>query len=192
MSSTVETTTEIRPFTSTFRRSSSTTCAGASPRRAGPARSSSKTDRRACSWRRCRSSPATGRPTTTGARPRRSSTPCRSSRPRSTGSTSTSSTCARSTRRVAADHDARLARLGHRAARDRRPADRPDRARRTRRGRVPPGAAVPARLRLLRRADRARLGRRPRRAGLGGADEPPRLHPLRRPGRRRGRPRHRR
>ena len=32
--------------------------------------------------------------------------------------------------RVAADHDARLARLGHRAARDRRPADRPDRARR--------------------------------------------------------------
>ena len=33
--------------------------------------------------------------------------------------------------RVAADHDARLARLGHRAARDRRPADRPDRARRT-------------------------------------------------------------
>ena len=33
--------------------------------------------------------------------------------------------------RVAADHDARLARLGHRAARDRRPAHRPDRARRT-------------------------------------------------------------
>ena len=56
-----------------------------------------------------------------------------------------------------------------------------------RRGRVPPRAAVPARLRLLRRADRARLGRRPRRARLGGADAPPRLHPLRRPGRRRGR-----
>ena len=32
----------------------------------------------------------------------------------------------------------------------------------------------------------------PRRACLGGADEPPRLHPLRRPGRRRGRLRHRR
>ena len=62
----------------------------------------------------------------------------------------------------------------------------------TRRGRVPPGAAVHARLRLLRRADRDRLGRRPRRAGLGGADAPPRLHPLRRPGRRRGRRRHRR
>ena len=94
--------------------------------------------------------------------------------------------------RAAADHDARLARLGHRAARDRRPAHRPDRARRTRRGRVRPRAAVPARLRLLRRADRARLGPRPRRAGLGGADAPPRLHPLRRPGRRRGRRRHRR
>ena len=92
--------------------------------------------------------------------------------------------------RVAADHDARLARLGHRAARDRRPAHRPDRARRRRRGRVRPRAAVPARLRLLRRADRARLGRRPHRTRVGGADAPPRLHPLRRPGRRRGCPRH--
>ena len=54
-----------------------------------------------------------------------------------------------------------------------------------------PRAAVPARLRLLQRARRARLGRRPHRAGLGTADEPPRLHPLRRPGWRRGRPRHR-
>ena len=60
------------------------------------------------------------------------------------------------------------------------------------RGRISPRAAVPARLRLLRRADRARLERRPRRAGVGGADAPPRLHPLRRPGRRRGRRRHRR
>ena len=94
--------------------------------------------------------------------------------------------------RVAADHDARVARLGRRAARDRRPAHRPDRARRTRRGRVRPRAAVHTRLRLLRRADRARLGLRPHRTGLGGADAPPRLHPLRRPGRRRGRPRHRR
>ena len=39
-----------------------------------------------------------------------------------------------------------------------------------RRGRIPPGAAVPARLRLLGRAGRARLGLRPHRAGLGGAD----------------------
>ena len=94
--------------------------------------------------------------------------------------------------RAAADHDARLARLGHRAARGRRPAHRPDRARRTRRGRVPPRAAVPPRLRLLGRADGGRLGPRPHRAGVGGADAPPRLHPLRRPGRRRRRLRHRR
>ena len=94
--------------------------------------------------------------------------------------------------RAAADHDPRLARLGHRAARDRRPAHRPDRARRRRRGRVPPRAAVHPRLRLLRRADRGRLGPRPHRAGLGGADAPPRLHPLRRPGRRRRRRHHRR
>ena len=40
-------------------------------------------------------------------------------------------------------------------------------------------------LRLLGRAGRARLGRRPHRARVGGADAPPRLHPLRRPGRRR-------
>ncbi len=36
-----------------------------------------------------------------------------------------------------------------------------------RRGRVRPRAAVPARLRLLRRAGRARLGRRPRRSARG-------------------------
>ena len=94
--------------------------------------------------------------------------------------------------RVAADHDPRLARLGHRAARDRRPAHRPDRARRQRRGRVRPGAAVGPRVRLLGRAERARLVRRPRRGGLGGADATPRLHPLRRPGRRRGSRGHRR
>ena len=57
-------------------------------------------------------------------------------------------------------------------------------------GRIPPGAAVLARLRLFRRARRARLGCRPHRTRVGGADEAPRLHPLRRPGRRRGRARH--
>ena len=41
-------------------------------------------------------------------------------------------------------------------------------------------------LRLLRQADRHRLGSRPHRARLGGADEAPRLHPLRRAGRRLG------
>ena len=53
----------------------------------------------------------------------------------------------------------------------------------TRRGRLRPRAAVLARLRLLGRADRARLERRPHRPRLGGADAPPRLRPLRRPGR---------
>ena len=49
-----------------------------------------------------------------------------------------------SRRRVAADHDARLARLGDRTAGDRGGAHRPDRARRKRRGRVPPCTALPA------------------------------------------------
>ena len=92
--------------------------------------------------------------------------------------------------RAAADHDPRLARLGRRAAGHDRPADRPDRPRRQPRGRVPPRAAVLAGLRLLGRADRARLGRQPRRARVGGADAPSRLPPLRRPGRRRGCARH--
>ena len=69
--------------------------------------------------------------------------------------------------RAAADHHARLARLGPRDARGHRPAHRPDRARRLRRGRVRPRNAVHARLRLLRRAGRGRLGRRPRRARPG-------------------------
>ena len=65
---------------------------------------------------------------------------------------------------LAADHDPRLARLGDRAARDRRPAHRPDRPRRQGRGRVPPGAAVLAWLHgFSGRADRARLGIRPHR-----------------------------
>ncbi len=45
----------------------------------------------------------------------------------------------------------------------------------TRRRRVPPGAAVPARLRLLERADRARLGCCPHGTRVGRADAPPRL-----------------
>ena len=92
--------------------------------------------------------------------------------------------------RVAVDHDARLAGLDRRAARDHRPPHRPDRARWTRRGRVPPRAAVHPRLRLLRRADRARLGPDPHRTGVGRAHAAPRLHPVRRAGRRRGLPGH--
>ena len=88
--------------------------------------------------------------------------------------------------RHAADHDAWLARLGVRAAQDRRPAHRSDRAWRKRGGRVRSRPAVDAGLRLLRQADGHRLGPRPHRANLGGADEAPRLHTLRRPGRRLG------
>ena len=61
-------------------------------------------------------------------------------------------------KRVAADHDPRLARLGHRVARDGRAADGPDRARRQRRGCLRSRAALPARVRALRRAGRDRLG----------------------------------
>ena len=60
----------------------------------------------------------------------------------------------------------------------------------TRRGCVRRGAAIFAWLRLLGRAVRARLGFRPHRPCVGGADEAPRLHALRRPGRRRRRARH--
>jgi len=65
------------------------------------------------------------------------------------GSTSTPSTLSHPRERVAADHDPRLARLGHRAARHRRPAHRPDRSRRHPRGHIPPGTAVLSWLRLF-------------------------------------------
>ena len=89
---------------------------------------------------------------------------------------------------AAGDHHARLAGLGVRAAQDHRSAHRSDRARRPRRGRLRRRHPVDAGLRLLRQADGHRLGPRPHRASLGGADEAPRVHPLRRPGRRLGRP----
>ena len=186
MSTTVESATEIRPFHVDIPESrSSTTCAGASRRRAGPPRSWSQIARRACSWDaagarallgdRLRLAQGRGEAQRAAAvhdRDRRRRHPLH---PRELAARE----------RVAADHDPRLARLGHRAARDRRPAHRSDRARRTRRGRLRPRAAVHSRLRLLRRADRPRLGPGPRRARMGGADASARLHPLRRPGRRR-------
>ena len=93
----------------------------------------------------------------------------------------------RSRARAAGDHHPRLARLGHRDAERRRPAHRPDRARRQRRGRVRRGDPVDTGLRVLRQADDERLGSRPHRQCLGRADEAPRLHALRRAGRRLGR-----
>ena len=51
---------EVRPSTSTCRKRISTSCAGALPPRACPKRRPSQMLRRACSWRRCRHSRATG------------------------------------------------------------------------------------------------------------------------------------
>ena len=74
---------------------------------------------------------------------------------------------------------------------DGRPADRPDRSRRHPRGRIPPGAAVHARLRLP--GEPTELGCNAGRVAQAWAELMRRLGytPLRRPGRRCGRRRHR-
>ena len=87
---------------------------------------------------------------------------------------------------VAAHRDARMARLGHRAIEDHRPAHQPHRARRKRVGRLPSRDPVDPRLWLLGQAEGQGLGSRAHRPRLGGADEAARLHPLCRPGRRLG------
>ena len=81
---------------------------------------------------------------------------------------------------------ARLAGIRHRATQDHRSAHGSNRARRKRRGRFRRRHPVLAGLRLLRQADSHRLGPRPHRASLGGADEAPRIHTLRRARRRLG------
>src|SRR6266542_663121 len=82
-------------------------------------------------------------------------------------------------------------RLDHRAAEDHRSTDRSHRLRRERGGRLRRGGPVDAGLRLLRQAHDHRLGSRAHGPSLGCIDEAPRLHPLRRPGRRLGRVRRR-
>ena len=149
--------------------------------------------RRACSWRRCRSSPAIWENDYDWRRCEARLNALPQFKTEIDGvDVHFIHVKSRARERVAADHDARLARFGHRTARDRRSADRSDCAWRERRGRVPPRAAVRSRLRVLRRADGTRLEPRPHRAGLGRADAAPRLHPLRRARRRRGRRHHRR
>ena len=54
-------------------------------------------------------------------------------------------------------------------------------------GRLPPGHPLAAGPRVLRQADRHRLGSRPHRARLDRTDEAPGIHPVRRAGRRLGR-----
>ncbi len=85
----------------------------------------------------------------------------------------------------AADHP-RLAGLDRRVPQGDRAAHRPGRLRRRRRRRVPRRRPLAPRLRLLGQARRDRLGCRTDRGGVGDADGPPRLRPLRRPGRRLG------
>ena len=93
--------------------------------------------------------------------------------------------------RAAGHHHARMARVDHRAAAGHRPAHQPHRARRQRRRRVRRGDPVDTGLRVLGQAARHQLDPRPHRGGLGRADEAPRLHALRRAGRRLGRRHHR-
>ena len=92
---------------------------------------------------------------------------------------------------VAADRYARLARLGRRAAEDRRSTHRSHCAWRERIGCIPSGDSVDSRLRVFRQADHDRLGARPDRARLDHADAAPRLQALCRAGWRLGRCRHR-
>ncbi len=95
-------------------------------------------------------------------------------------------------RRAADDHDAWLARFGDRVPPGDRAAGRSGGARRRARRRLPPRAALAARLRLLGQAGGERVDRRPHRRCLDHADAPPRLRTLGRPGRRLGCGRHRR
>ena len=93
--------------------------------------------------------------------------------------------------RAALGRHARLARLDGRAAEDHRTAHRSHGPRRERRGRLPSRDPVVAGPRLLRQADRDRLGPDPDRARLGRPDGAPRIRPFRRAGRRLGECRHR-
>ena len=90
------------------------------------------------------------------------------------------------TRRGAAGHHARLARLGRRVLRRARSVDRSGRPRRRRRRRVPRRVPVDAGLRVQRPAVDARPRGPVDRAGMGDADEPARVRALRRAGRRLG------
>jgi len=95
-----------------------------------PARSSSQISRRACSWRRFRSSPLGDRVRLPRVRGKTEPVTAVHDRERRGGHPLHPPEVAR--QGVAADHDARLARLDRRAARGHRPPHPPDRARRAR------------------------------------------------------------
>ena len=114
-----------------------------------PSRSSSQIGRRACSWRRCRSS----RYWTSDYDWRKAEAKLNALPQFTTEIDGIEIHFIH----VRSQHEDALPlimthgwpRLGRRAARNRRPAHGPDPARRQRRGRVPPGAAFIARLRVL-------------------------------------------
>ena len=149
--------------------------------------------RRACRSRRCRSSRATGRPSTTGAGARRELNALPQFITEIDGLDIHFI-------HVQSQHEDALPLVVNHGwpgsiVEQLKIIDRltdPDGTRRERRGRVPRGHSVDAGLRVLRQADGHRLGPGAHGARLGGADAAPRLHPLRRPGRRlgcvRGRP----
>ena len=166
------------PSKSRYRKRRSMTFAGASLPRGGPTRKPSPISRRACSWRRLQE---LVRYWGSGydwrkAEAKLNALPQFMTDDRRGGHPLHPRPFA-SPERAAADHHARLAGIGHRAAQDHRSAHGSDRARRPRRGRFRRRHPVVAGLRLLRQADRHRLGPRPHRASLGGADEAPRATP---------------
>ena len=146
------------PSASTCRKRRSSTSVVALLPRAGPTARPSPTSRRACSSRSSRNWSATGARATTGAR--RSEAQCLATvrhddrrrghplHPRPLASSE----------RLAADHDPRLARVGVRAAQDRRSAHRSDGLRRTRGRRLRPRHAFDSRLTAFPASRRAPVG----------------------------------
>ena len=164
--------------------------AGASPKRGGPTRRPSPIGRRALNSGNSRSSSAIGAPITTGARSRRNSTRCRMFMTEIDGVDihfiHVKSRHANALPLIIT-HGWPGSVIEQLKVID--PLTNPTAHGGAGGGCIRRRDPVDARLRLLRQADRHGLESRPHRARLGGADEAPRLHPLRRPGRRLGLPR---
>ena len=112
----VETATEIRPFVTSRSHEERSSTFAADRGDAWPERSPSTTSRRACNWRRCRHSPLLGDRLGLAPPKRAQRAPAVHDRDRRRRHPLHPRPLA-ARGRVAADHDPRLARLGHRAAR---------------------------------------------------------------------------
>ena len=135
--------------------------------------------RRACSWRRFRSSRAIGRRNTTGARARGALNALPQFVTEIDGlDIHFIHVRSRHDECIATHRHARVAGLDHRAAEDHRSLDQSHRTWGERLGRVPSRDSVDAGLRLFRQADEHRLGARAHGPSLGGTDEASRLHAL--------------